>query len=368
MRIALIVPGGVDRSAEYRIIPALLALIERLARAHDVQVIALSQERTPGDWPLAGAHVHNIGARHTRRRALQTLLGLHRRAPFDLTQAIWSGWCGLIAVGASRLLGIPSLVHVAGGELMDLPAIAFGGSRNWRGRLRERLTLRSATRVTAASAPIIASIAALGARAQRVPLGVDRTAWPDRPPRPRNPGTIARLIHVASLNRVKDQPTLLRALALLGQRGVEFQLDLVGEDTLGGQIEALAAQLGLSSRVVFHGFLPQRQVRPLIEAADLMVISSRHEAGPIVALEAAAVGVPTVGTTVGHLAEWAPHAALAVPVGDAEALAEAVGRVLRDEPLRLRLAQEAQQRAWREDADWTARRFEALYAEVAGTP
>ena len=36
MRIALVVPGGVDRSAEFRIIPALIALIERLAAAHEV--------------------------------------------------------------------------------------------------------------------------------------------------------------------------------------------------------------------------------------------------------------------------------------------------------------------------------------------
>ena len=50
--------------------------------------------------------------------------------------------------------------------------------------------------------------------------------------------------------------------------------------------------------------------------AHVSVISSRHEAGPVVALEAAAVGVPTVGTAVGHIAEWAPDAALAVPVGD----------------------------------------------------
>jgi glycosyltransferase involved in cell wall biosynthesis len=90
-------------------------------------------------------------------------------------------------------------------------------------------------------------------------------------------------------------------------------------------------------------------------------MASRHEAGPVVALEAAIAGVPTVGTAVGHLVEWAPSAALVVPVGDAPALADAIGRVLDDEALRLRLASAAQRLAIAEDADFTARAFEALY-------
>jgi glycosyltransferase involved in cell wall biosynthesis len=74
--------------------------------------------------------------------------------------------------------------------------------------------------------------------------------------------------------------------------------------------------LGLSERVRFQGFLPQRQLRPLVEAADLMIISSRDEAGLFAMLEAAVAGVPTVGTAVGRIAEWAPHAAVSVRAGD----------------------------------------------------
>jgi glycosyltransferase involved in cell wall biosynthesis len=96
-------------------------------------------------------------------------------------------------------------------------------------------------------------------------------------------------------------------------------------------------------------------------------MSSLHEAGPLVLLEAAAVGVPTVGTAVGHIAEWSPVAALAVPVGDAAAMAVAIQRVLADEDLRIRLAVEAQRRAVQEDADYTARMFEALYRELCSS-
>lgn len=367
MKLALVVPGGVDRSGEYRVIPALLHLIGRLAQAHEVHVFALHQQAEPGCWRLAGATIHNIGHGWQRLRAVAAIGTEHRRAPFDRIHAIFSGPCGQVAVAAELWLHRPSLVHIAGGELVALRDIGYGGRQNWRGRLGEALVLRCADRVTAASAPIIQSLRRLGIEAQRVPLGVDLAAWPPQSPRRRGAGP-ARLIHVASLNRVKDQTTLLHALAALAGRGIDFQLDIVGVDTLGGDIERLAATLGLQRRVRFLGFRTQRELRPLMAAAHLLVMSSRHEAGPLVLLEAAVAGIPTVGTAVGHLAEWTPAAALAVPVGDWAALAGAIERVLNDEDLRLQLAWSAQRRAMREDADHTARAFEALYLSISNPP
>src|SRR5580658_2191448 len=69
MKVALIVPGGVDRSGEYRVIPAIQALIKRLSLHHDVRVFALTQEPLPGVWSFAGAKIFNIGSRFTRIRA-----------------------------------------------------------------------------------------------------------------------------------------------------------------------------------------------------------------------------------------------------------------------------------------------------------
>jgi glycosyltransferase involved in cell wall biosynthesis len=364
MRIALVVPGGVDRSGEYRVIPALLALIARLSQQHDVQVIALNQEARAAAWTLAGAHVHNIGIGCTRLRALHVIYKMHRAAPFDVIHAIWSGACGLVATVAGRVLGVPSLVHIAGGELVSMPEIAYGGAQTRRGRLRETWVLRGATAVTAASAPVIEAVSQLGVRAHRVPLGVDLTSWPPRHPVPRDRSRTAKLIHVASLNRVKDQRTLLRALASLMKGGLEFELDIVGEDTLHGEVRRLRDELGLRERVRFRGFLLPRELRPLLEAADLMVLSSRHEAGPLVALEAAVAGVPTVGTSVGHIAEWAPDAAMAAPVGDWALLGICIRRLLEDEDLRVRIAHEAFARAVREDADYTVEGFRALYARL----
>ncbi|MFC5436127.1 glycosyltransferase family 4 protein [Rhodanobacter umsongensis] len=362
MKLALVVPGGVDRSGEQRVIPALLALIERLAHAHDVHVFALHQEAAAGRWQLAGASVHNIGNRSTRWRAIAAIRAEHRRAPFDLVHAIFSGSCSLVAVVAAKLLRLPSLVHVAGGELVALHGIGYGGRRKWKGRLREACVLRGADAITAASAPIIDALHALGLQACRVPLGVDLGKWPPLAPRERT--ARPRLIHVASLNRVKDQPTLLHALAALREAGVAFQVDIVGVDTLQGEMQRLTAGLGLEHCVSFAGFKTQRELRPLMAAADLLVMSSLHEAGPLVMLEAAVAGVPTVGTAVGHIAEWAPSAALAVPVADAPALAGAIRRMLDDEALRLRVAAAAQRRAIHEDANHTAAVFGAIYRRL----
>ncbi len=365
MKLAMVLPGGVDRSGEYRVIPAFLALIARLSAHHEVHVFALHQEDAPGSWPLRGARIHNIGRGLTRVRALRAIATEHRASPFGLVHSLFSGACGLIAVAAARVLRIPSIVHVAGGEPVRLPDIRFGGRLTWRGRMQERVVLAAASAITAASAPQLELLARLGASARRVPLGIDCVEdWPARAPVRRPTQEPARLIQVASLNRVKDQETLLRAVAQLARGPYPFHMDIVGDDTLGGKAQRLARDLGVADRVRLHGFMTQRQLLPLMRDAHVLVVSSRHEAGPVAVLEAAAVGVPTVGTAVGHVLEWAPEAAVAVPIGDWQSLAAALDRVLADEEFRLGLARAAWARAVWEDADYTAGCFEALYEEL----
>jgi glycosyltransferase involved in cell wall biosynthesis len=357
----------VDRSGEVRVIPALLALLRRLAVRHEVHVFALWQQAEPAQWPLLGTQVHNIGwwlGVPTQWRAVAALRREHARGRFDLVQSVWSGPCGMVAVLAAKSLGLRCAVHVAGGELVALADIGYGGRLGWRGRLREAWVLGRADALTAASRPILDQLAALGHAARRLPLGVDLDLWPPRPLRRRAPGEALRLVHVASLNRVKDQACLLRAFAQLLQRGVDAELDIVGEDTLGGEVQALAAALGLAGQVRFHGFLTQTALQPVLAAAHLHVLTSRHETGPLAVLEAAVMGLPSVGTAVGHLAEWAPSAALVVAPGDAVGLAALLARVAGDDALRLSLAAEAQRRAVAEDADHTHRLFEQLHGEL----
>jgi hypothetical protein len=77
VKLALVVPGGVDRTGEIRVIPALLSLIGRLARVHEVHVFALRQEAAAAQWKLVGATIHNVGDGWTRLRAMAAIRDEH---------------------------------------------------------------------------------------------------------------------------------------------------------------------------------------------------------------------------------------------------------------------------------------------------
>lgn len=367
MKVAILTPGGVDRSGTERVIPCLLWLIERLVRAGDeIHVFAFSQEPAPGRWQLLGAHVHNAGRRPRGLTLLSMLLAEHRRYPFDLLHAFWAVPSGLVGAAAARLLRLPLLLTLPGGDVASEPSIRYGGRLRLRGRVKLRLATGAADLITAPSAAMCEQARAAGIDAIRVPLGVALDRWPPRVPRPRKmPGPL-RLLHVGSLNLVKDQTTLLKAAALLKEQGVPFEMKIIGWDTLAGAIQRQSTRLGVGGLVRFLGVLSHSELRRWFEWADILVVSSRHEAGPLVMLEAAVVGVPTVGTAVGHIADFAPDAALAVPVGDSVGLAAAVRRLSVNEEERLRLAFCAQDQARREDADFTAARFRRHYEELAG--
>lgn len=364
MKIAIITPGGVDRSGVARVIPCLLWFIERLVRSGDeVHIFALRQEPESGQWPLLGARVRNTGGTGPLVRGTRMLFDLrseHRRAPFDVIHALWAVPQGALAAIARWHLRVPVLLHLPGGDIVRLPDIAYGGRTTLIGRLALRLAVSAADRIVAPSQAMVQASRALGIRAERIPFGVALDRWPVVPPRRRVHGAL-RLLHVADLSPVKDQETLLTAMHYLHSQGVDFLLDIIGEDTLHGAIQSRARQHGLESFVRFHGFLPQPAVREKLYEADLLIVSSRHEAGPIVALEAAASGVPTVGTNVGLLADWAPEAARVVDVANGVALGGAILDLWSNEDERLRLAAEAQRRAIAENADVTTCRIQSLY-------
>jgi len=203
-----------------------------------------------------------------------------------------------------------------------------------------------------------------GVKSTVIALGVDVEQFPPVSPRARDPSQPLRLVHVASLNGVKDQSTLLGALSILKRRGQAFEMRVIGFDTLAGEIQRQSAALDLAEEVRFLGVLDHRRLFAQYQWADMLVMSSRHEAGPIVMLEAALGGVPTVGTHVGHIADHSPRAALAVPVADPTNLAEAVEHLARDDAGRIAMAQAAQAFALERDAAFTANAFLALYRNI----
>jgi glycosyltransferase involved in cell wall biosynthesis len=370
MRIGLVVTGGVDRSGRERVVPSLLWLVERLARRHDLHVFALHHYAEPCSYPLRGAMVHDLGRVsgppglrlvRLRRRLAAAIRAQTSGRPFDLLHAYWGMPAGVTATRVGRRLGVPVVVTLDSGELVRLDDIGYGLQRRWADRRAIGRALRDAARVTVSTGHMARLIAARQTPVDIVPIGVDAGAFKSRPSQPGPPW---RLLRVASLNRVKDYPMLLHALAAIVTRTREVHLDVVGEDTLDGAIQRLARTLGVDAHITFHGFQPTEALAAFYARAHLQVVSSRHEAAGVAMLEAACMGLPTVGTDVGYIADWKPDRAVAVRVGDAEGLADAVVALLQDGSRRKRLGTAARAWALEHDADWTARQFERIYEEV----
>jgi glycosyltransferase involved in cell wall biosynthesis len=139
------------------------------------------------------------------------------------------------------------------------------------------------------------------------------------------------ILCVARLHVQKDHMTLLRAMPLLPP---SFVLALIGEGPLREELESAVISLGLSDRVTFLGAVSNPY--PLMREADVLVLPSREEGFGLVAVEAAVLGVPFVGSAVGGLREVCEvlgHRTF--PLGDYNALAAAVVDAVSDSPPRV---------------------------------
>ncbi len=363
VRIALVVTGGVDQSGREKVIPAVLWLIERLARQHDVFVYALRYHEQPCSYPLLGAIVRDLGRPAGAVRQYTALLAaLKHDGPFDVVHGYWALPAGLAAAAAARRLGIPSVVTCDSGEFSAIREIDYGLQIRWRQRTAVSAALKLASRVTVCTAYMERLARAHGTIPVVIPLGVDGHVFTPPPQPPAGPPW--RLLNVASLNPVKDHRTLIEALRIVVDQVGDVHLDLAGEDTMRGTLRDAVARLAIDNRVTFHGPLPSDEVAALYRRAHLFVLSSRHEAAGVVALEAAASCVPVVGTSVGYVADWTPLSARAVPPADPRGLADAIVGLLNDPAARRRLASSAHDWAVAHDADWSAAEFTRLYASL----
>lgn len=326
MKLALITPGF-SASDDDWCIPVLLNLVRGLAQRHEVHVFTLRYPHEARRYTVAGATVHALGGATVgglRRFPLlkKTLRAIHNAGPFDVVQGFWSDEAGAVAAHFGRQTNAPAIVSLMGGELVDLPDIAYGGWRSFFGRNLTRYALKHATAVTVGSQ-------FLGQMAQRfvesdrliqLPLGVDEMLFTPRP-RPQNESK--RLLHVGSLVGVKDQKTLLEAFSHVLQTVPNCELFIVGDGVLRSELEGFSAELNLADAVRFCGNVAHDQLPMLYGSADLFVMSSRHESQCLALLEALACGCPAVGTNVGLFGELLPSHSV-VPVQDAAALAQAI--------------------------------------------
>jgi glycosyltransferase involved in cell wall biosynthesis len=166
------------------------------------------------------------------------------------------------------------------------------------------------------------------------------------------------IISAGRLEEQKDFPTLVRAFARL-RKDRPCRLVIVGEGSLRGELEALCAELGVADDVSLPGFTPNPYA--YMARAELFVMSSAWEGFGNVLAEALAVGTPVVSTDCRsgprEILEDGKHGPL-VPVGDHEALANAIGTTL-DEPSNPEELKRVAQR-------FDVRRIARQYLEVAG--
>ena len=364
MRIALIVPGGLHPSGREQVAPFWLWLIERLAREHDVHAFALRHLPEPSTYPLAGAAVHDLGRPQGQWAQWRGLLrALQSCGRFDVLHGYFAHPAGMLAAIAGRVLKTPSVVSCDSGEFVAFADIGYGSQLRPGGRAAVAIACRLATSVHVTTRFMSDQARVWGVAPVCIPVGVDTSRVVPRQPPAEGPPW--RLLQVASLNPVKDQSTLLKALRITRER-LDVRLDLVGEDTLGGALQRHAAETGLADAVSFHGWRPHDHLRPFHDAAHLYVQSSRHEGGGVAVLEACAVGIPVVGTAVGYVSDLAPQGATAVPPNDPSALAAAIVRLLQNPAERRAIADAAAPFAMSRNADWTAQQLVELYQSLAG--
>ena len=164
-------------------------------------------------------------------------------------------------------------------------------------------------------------------------MGVDPDAFAPRPFRPA-PSPF-EILCVGRLSPVKAQHILLQAVARIRKQGRAILLHLAGGGPDRASLELAAGQLGIEDSVRFHGFVPQADLDRLYEQADAFVLASFAEGLPGVLLEAMAMEIPCVSTWITGVPELirADIDGLLVPPADADALADAVIRLIDDPEL-----------------------------------
>lgn len=158
-------------------------------------------------------------------------------------------------------------------------------------------------------------------------------------------GSVTRLVACGRLVTVKDYPTMLRAFAKLPPR-LDVRLDIMGDGAQADTLVSLASELGIADRVHLRGFMPDPQ--SVMGQADIFLLTSISEGFGNVIVEAMALGVPVIATDC----PYGPREILKdglcgtlVPVGDDDALASAIERLIEDDAARERFASLGRDRA-----------------------
>lgn len=239
----------------------------------------------------------------------------------------------------------------------------------WSRWWTRRLARRSAALV-GVSEGVRQSLLRLGLPPEKthaIPNGIDLARFADAAAQAFD-RRLPQILMSARFARQKDQPTLIRALAVLRGRGLTPRLVLAGKGSPRAEraCRRLAAHLGVAEQVEWAGHVSDLPAR--LTQTRIFALSTHWEGMPLALVEAMAAGCACVASLVpgveGVLEDGATG--LLVPAIEPEALADALERLLRDDALAARLGAAARERAVQAHGqDLMRSRYEALLIDAA---
>jgi glycosyltransferase involved in cell wall biosynthesis len=199
-------------------------------------------------------------------------------------------------------------------------------------------------------------------KARVVHCGLDRAFYSV----PATPLTVGhRLVCIGRLCEQKGQLLLVEAARLLVEEGREFNLVLVGDGDMRGEIELLSQRHRLEDRVHITGWIAGEQVREEILAARALVLPSFAEGLPVVLMEAMALRRPVISTYIAGIPELVRPGVdgWLVPAGDVVALVDAMRTCLEAAPDEIaRMGDAARERALeRHNVNTEVRKLQRLF-------
>jgi glycogen(starch) synthase len=271
--------------------------------------------------------------------------------------------------GASPLLlfTLPLLAATRAPVLLQLHLELLGSQTDGTDTLLERV-LRRADWVTSVSAAALAQARSLlpdlAGRSSVLPNAVDPPPLPptDLPLEPPCILCLGRVTHQ------KGFDLAVRAFAALAAQFPGLRMRVAGDGDQRPELEDLAAALGVAERVEFTGWIPPDRVPALINEATVVLMPSRHEGMPLVAIQAAWMSRPVVATRVGGLHEVVRHGetGLLVDAEDLGGLTDALAWLLKRPHGAVRMGAAARalmQQSFGWDACVDA--YDALYQQLA---
>jgi glycosyltransferase involved in cell wall biosynthesis len=176
------------------------------------------------------------------------------------------------------------------------------------------------------------------------------------------------VLYAGNIKPHKNVDRLIEAFAIVRRRGNEnIKLLIIGDEISKYQnLRRLVHRFQLHQHVRFLGFVPDATLAALYRLATVFVFPSLYEGFGLPPLEAMAGGTPVITSNVSSLPEVVGDAAILIDPMNASAIADAMARVLGDEPLRADLRRRGFERVKAFSWERSVRRVREVYVEVLG--